>query len=106
MFIHVTRDFAVALEEVEDFKRFKLVIDAARSEETRLQSALSGVASLGADGHAWVSEDWLRRRDAAPAWQQGLDAMVSVARKYGWVDEAAKAIRAHVEWPGEAPSKG
>jgi hypothetical protein len=105
MFIHVTRDFAVALKEAEDFKRFKLVIDAARGEDARLKSALAGIASLSADGHAWVSEDWLRRRDAAPAWQQGLDAMVTVARKYGWVDETTKAIRAHVEWPGEAPAQ-
>jgi hypothetical protein len=106
MFIHVTRDFAVALEEAADFKRFKLVIDAARGEDARLESALAGIATLSPEGHAWVNEDWLRHREAAPGWQQGIDAMVAVARKYGWVDETAKTIRAHVEWPGEAPAKG
>jgi hypothetical protein len=105
MFIHVRRDFAVALEEPHDFKHFKLVVEAARGDQARVTNALAGVASLSADGHAWVSEDWLRRRDSAPAWQDGLDAMIAVAKKYGWVDEGAKTIRAHVEWAGETPAK-
>jgi hypothetical protein len=47
----------------------------------------------------------LRQRDAAAPWQEGLTAMIGVARKYGWVDEQAKTIRAHIEWPGEGPAK-
>lgn len=102
MYVHVKPDFTVALEEAQDFKRFKLVIAAPRGEEARLKSALAGIAQLGDEGHAWISEAWLRRYDAAPAWQQGLDAMIAVAGKYGWVDEKAKTIRAHIEWPAEA----
>ncbi len=105
MFIHVARDFRVTLEEPQDFKRFKLVIDAARSDGTRLAAALSGVATLSTDGHGWVSEAWLRRCEPAQAWQDGVTAMVAVAKKYGWVDEEAKTIRAHVEWLGDSPGK-
>ncbi len=105
MFVHVTRDLKVALEEKQDFKHFKLVIDAARNDAATLHAALAGVATLADDGHAWVSEQWLRDRDPAAAWQDGLTAMVTVAKKYGWVDEKAKAIRAHVEWPAEASAK-
>jgi hypothetical protein len=105
VFIHITRDFGVALEEPQDFKRFKLVIDAARSETTKLTAALDGIATLSAEGHAWVSEAWLRRRDPAASWQEGLTAMIAVAKKYGWVDEPAKTIRAHVEWSGDSPAK-
>jgi hypothetical protein len=105
MFIHVTRDLAVALEEPQDFKHFKLVIDAARQDAKRLETALAGVATLHADGHAWVSEAWLRHQDPASAWQEGLSAMITVAKKYGWIDEQTKTIRAHVEWPGDAPAK-
>ncbi|HEY1506378.1 MAG TPA: hypothetical protein VGF92_18885 [Stellaceae bacterium] len=102
MFIHVTQDFAVALQEPEDFKKFKLVIDAAGADAARLSAALDGVATLDAGGHAWVSEDWLRKHDRAAAWQDGLTAMIGVAKKYGWVDEQKKAIRAHIEWPNRA----
>jgi len=99
MFIHVTKDFAVALEEPQDFKKFKLVIDAPGSDAARLSTALDGVATLDPEGHAWVSEAWLRSRDNAAPWQDGLTAMIGVAKKYGWVDEGKKAIRAHIEWP-------
>lgn len=106
MFIEVLRDFSVRLKEPQDFKRFKLVIDAPRAETARLRTALEGVASLSDDGHAWVSEAWLRHHDPSATWQDGLTAMIGVARKYGWVNEAAKTIRAHIEWPGEAPAQG
>jgi len=102
MFIRVTKDFAVALEEAEDFKKFKLVIDAPGSDAGRLSTALDGVATLDPEGHAWVSEAWLRARDPAASWQDGLTAMIGVAKKYGWVDDQKKAIRAHIEWPNRA----
>jgi hypothetical protein len=102
MYIHVMRDFRVALEETEDFKRFKLVIDAPRADLARIGTALAGIATLNDDGHAWVNEEWLRRSDSAASWQDGLTAMLAVAKKYGWVDEQTKAVRAHVEWPGES----
>jgi hypothetical protein len=105
VFIHVTPDLNVALVEPQDFKRFKLVVDVARGDMTKLNAALAGIATLSAEGHAWVSEAWLRHRDPAAAWQEGLTAMIAVAKKYGWVDEAAKTIRAHVEWPGDSQAK-
>ena len=100
MFIHVDKNRTVALEERADFKHFKLVVDVPRGD-TQLAAALDGIATIDRDGHGWVSEDWLRQRDSAAAWQDGLTAMIGVAKKYGWVDEAKKAVRAHVEWPGE-----
>jgi hypothetical protein len=100
MFIHVAKDFAVALQEPEDFKKFKLVVEPPRGD-AKLAPALQGVATIDREGHAWVSEAWLRQRDPAPAWQDGLTAMIGVAKKYGWVDELKKAIRAHIEWLDE-----
>jgi len=105
MFIRVTQDLKVALEDTHDFKRFKLVIDAPRENQSKLATALSGVATLSDDGHAWVSETWLRQRDAGAPWQDGLTAMIGVAKKYGWVNEGEKTIRAHVEWSGDAPAR-
>ena len=104
MFIHVTKDFAVALEEPQDFKKFKLVVDMPKGD-AKLAPALAGVATVDREGHAWVSEDWLRKQDSAAPWQDGLTAMIDVAKKYGWVDEQKKAVRAHIEYPSE-PAKG
>jgi hypothetical protein len=102
MFIHLTKDFTAALEEAQDFKKFKLVIDAPGADAGRISTALDGVATLDPEGHAWVNEDWLRQRDSDATWQDGLTAMIGVAKKYGWVDEQKKAIRAHIEWPNRA----
>ena len=55
MFIHVAKDFAVSLEAREDFKHFNLVVDAPKGD-AKLAPALSGVATLDPEGHAWVSE--------------------------------------------------
>ena len=32
------------------------------------------------------------------AWQQNLSAMIEKARPHGWIDDARKAIKAHIEW--------
>jgi hypothetical protein len=101
MFIHVAKNYAVALEEPQDFKKFKLVIDAPKGD-AKLGPALAGVATIDRDGHGWVSEAWLRQRDPAAAWQDGLTAMIGVAKKYGWVDEEKKTVRAHIEWSDQA----
>jgi hypothetical protein len=100
MFIHVSKNYAVALEESADFKHFKLVIDVPRGD-AKLAAALDGVATIDRDGHSWVSEAWLRQREPGAPWQDGLTAMFGVAKKYGWVDEPKKAIRAHIEWASE-----
>ena len=105
MFIHVTRDGRVALEEPHDMKHFKLVIDGKRAELAQAKSALSGIAMIDDSGHAWVSEDWLRQNEKGAPWQDGLTAMIATAKKYGWVDEKAKTIRAHVEFPDDAAEK-
>lgn len=105
MFIQVTPDFVVTLEDPQDFKHFKLVVAADRADLIELRRAIEGVASLTEDGHAWVNEDWLRRHGADATWQDGLSAMIEVAKKYGWVDEKAKTIRAHIEWADNSVPK-
>jgi hypothetical protein len=52
---------------------------------------------------AWISQDALRLRPevaADAAWQQSFAAMIEKARPHGWVDDARKAIKAHVDWVG------
>jgi hypothetical protein len=48
-----------------------------------------------------VAEAALRKWDGRAndrAWQDGLTAMIAKAEPHGWVDRAAGAIKAHVEW--------
>jgi hypothetical protein len=101
MFIKVTAAGAVELHERDNFRAFKLVVEAPRSALDEMRLVLSGVAELPDTDTAWVSEQALRQHsDVAgdAAWQQSLGAMIEKARPHGWIDEARQAIKAHIEW--------
>ena len=69
----------------------------------RVRSALQGTAELPDADTAWISQAALRRGPRwlpDTAWQQSFGAMIEKARPHGWIDDARKAIKAHVEWVG------
>ena len=93
----------VTLEERDNFRAFKLVVEGRREDVEHVRGTLAGATELADADTAWVSEAWLRRYpDVAQdsAWQQSLSAMIDKARPHGWIDDARKAIKAHVEWVG------
>jgi hypothetical protein len=101
MFVKVYADHSVTLEEAENFRAFKVVLTGSPAILDTARKALAGIAELPDDKTAWVSEAALRRfagvaQDAA--WQQNLSAMIEKAKPHGWIDEARKAIKAHIEW--------
>ena len=103
MFLKVTADRRVVLDDRDNFRAFKLVVEGRREDLDAVRRVLAGTAELADADTAWISEDALRRwpevaRDAA--WQQSLGAMIEKARPHGWIDDAKAAIKAHVEWVG------
>jgi len=89
------------LEDRNNFRAFKLVVDAGSGRLDEVRRAVAGTAELPDDATAWVFEDALRRwpgveHDAA--WQQSLTAMIEKARPHGWIDDRRRAIKAHIEW--------
>ena len=98
MFVKLAADGEISLEERENFRAFKLVVegDAAQIEATRAK--LKDVADVPDAGTAWIFESWLRANEPDAAWQQSLGAMIEKAKPHGWIDEQRKAIKAHVEW--------
>jgi hypothetical protein len=97
--VHATND--ITLDDANDFRAFKVVVNIpdATLEEARV--ALAGLATLPDRDTAWVSADALRAwrsvKDDAE-WQKGFETMIEKAKPQGWIDEANKAIKAHVEW--------
>jgi hypothetical protein len=101
MIIRLSPDGALHLDAPTDFKRFKVVVEDTRKDVERARAALASVATFADEATAWVSEAALRRwkgLEKDGAWQDGLTAMIAKAEPYGWVDRAAGAIKAHVEW--------
>jgi len=105
MFFRFSLEDGLRLEERDSFRAFKLVVDGRREDLDRVRAALAGAIDLADADTAWVFVATLRRwpevaRDAA--WQDALSAMIAKARPHGWIDDARQAIKAHVEWRGEA----
>jgi hypothetical protein len=103
MFLKVSADGALTLEDRSNFRAFKLVVDGSKENLERVTSTLTGAVEFADADTAWVFEAALRRfpevvQDAA--WQDALGAMIEKARPHGWIDDRRKAIKAHVEWTG------
>ena len=101
MFVKVSATGAVTLQDHDNFRAFKLVVegDAARLEDAR--RSLAGTAELLDSSHAWIFEQALRQRPEVAqnqAWQGNLGTMIEKARPHGWIDDQRKAIKAHIEW--------
>lgn len=101
MFVMVDKDLKVSFQEPDDLKELKLVACVPSSELPALTAALHDVASKVNVEHAWLSESWLRAQENVrddEGWQRSFDGVVAYALKRGWVDVAAKELRAHIEW--------
>jgi hypothetical protein len=101
MFLKLTADGQLHFEDRQNFRAFKLVVEGDRGRLEAVRGAVAGKAELPDADTAWIFEDTLRRwpgveHDAA--WQQNLSTMIEKARPHGWIDDARKAIKAHIEW--------
>ena len=101
MFVKVSASGGVSLEEPNNFRAFKVVVEGDPAAIDNARRALMGLADGSDKDTAWVFEAGLSKRPEVAqdaAWQQSLGTMIEKARPHGWIDEARKAIKAHVEW--------
>ncbi|HVU43495.1 MAG TPA: hypothetical protein VHD86_20800 [Xanthobacteraceae bacterium] len=101
MFLKLSAADGLQFEDRDNFRAFKLIVEDDRGRIEDVRRALAGKAELPDADTAWIFEDALRHwqgvaQDAA--WQQNFSAMIEKARPHGWIDDARKAIKAHVEW--------
>ena len=100
MFIAITRTGDVELQDSANFRAFKIV-DRSGKGVSELAALLDGLATLTPDGAAaWVDPSAVPKLlPVAPTaeWQTSFDSMLASAKKFGWVDEATGAVRAHIE---------
>jgi hypothetical protein len=101
MFLKLSAAGELHLEDPQNFRAFKLVVEGDRGRLDQARRALAGKAELPDAETAWIFEDALRRWPGVAhdmAWQQNFSAMIEKARPHGWIDDARKAIKAHIEW--------
>jgi hypothetical protein len=101
MFLKVVAASEVELEDASNFRSFKVVVAMPDADLETVRRALSNIALLPERDTAWVHERGLRAWPEVAndrAWQDQLTAMIEKARPHGWIDDANKTIKAHVEW--------
>jgi hypothetical protein len=101
MYVKLSADGRVTLEDRDNFRAFKLVVEGSPAGLDAARRALAGLADLPDQATAWVFEAALRQRQEVAqdtAWQHSLGTMIEKARPHGWIDDARKAIKAHIEW--------
>ncbi len=101
MFLKLSATGALAFEDRDNFRAFKLVVEGDRDRLDDVRRAIAGKAELPDADTAWIFENTLRswpgvEHDAA--WQQNFSAMIEKARPHGWIDDQRKTIKAHVVW--------
>ena len=101
MFLKLAIDGSVTLEDKDNFRAFKLVVEGGPARLDQARRALTNTAELDDTSHGWIFEQALRQRPEVAqdaAWQGNLGAMIEKARPHGWIDDQRKAIKAHIEW--------
>jgi hypothetical protein len=101
MFVKLAADGSVTLEDRDNFRAFKLVIEGGPQRLEQARRALANTAELPDPATAWIFEQALRQRPEVAqdaAWQGNLAAMIEKAKPHGWIDERRKTIKAHIEW--------
>lgn len=90
---------AVEIDDPKNFRAFSVRIEGPISDE--VQADLLGRVAVSHDReHAWISEQVLREWPLLKSeawWQEGLSGMMAAVQKFGWVDQANRSIRAHIE---------
>ncbi len=103
MFVKVSANGSVSLEDRGNFRAFKLVVEGDPAKIDNARRALMGLADVSDKDTAWVFMAALRGRPEVAqdaTWQQSFDTMIEKAKPYGWIDEAKDAIKAHIKWQG------
>ena len=101
MFVKLAADGRVSLEDRDNLRAFKLVVEGGPARLDQARRALLNTAELPDQTTAWIFEQALRGRPEVAqdaAWQQNLGMMIEKAKPHGWIDEQKKAIKAHIEW--------
>ena len=96
MIVEYSPSNGLSLTEPEDFRNFKLCVKGDWKDGS---PSINGITFID-ERNALISIELVPTLPGRPdgeSWQQNYLAMIEAARKHGWIDAQASAIRAHVE---------
>lgn len=96
MIVQYSSNDGLVLVQAEDFRNFKLHLKGVCEDGA---PPIEGITFID-ERNALISIELVPTLPGRPdgeSWQKGYFAMIEAARKHGWIDAQAGAIRAHVE---------
>ena len=96
MIVEYSTGGGLRLTEPNDFRNFKLLVKGAREDLPE-----TGGITFIDDHNALIAISLVPTLSGCPDdedWHADYLVMVEAARKYGWIDAQANAIRAHIEY--------
>ena len=100
MYIQISPNGALTLEDADNMKAFSIVEAAGTSDAGRAECALANIAEAAEDNHYWIDAEAVIRLSAKnndPQWVDGFWDMLKMAEAYGYSDMQARRVKAHVE---------
>lgn len=99
MYLKISSDRSVSLEDADDFKRFNILVDNPPPADWQTNGPFQVMAEDAGEGHHWLDADAVAklspRRDD-DAWLTAYWNMLTGAERYGFYDSARRKIKAHV----------
>ena len=99
MYLSITDDGRLVLEEIDDFTRFHITGAPGRLEGEGASPAFRDIAEAAEDGHFWLDADAIAGLSAKAGdadWTSAFWAMLEKAEPYGFADLQGRRIKAHV----------
>src|SRR4029078_5857645 len=97
MFVKLSITGQVTLEDRDNFRAFKLVVEGEPGRLDQAKRALTNIAEIEDQPPAWIFKQGLRQRPEVAGdatWQTNLGTMIEKAKPHGWIDEQKKGIQA------------
>ncbi|KAA8735060.1 hypothetical protein F4V57_04715 [Acinetobacter qingfengensis] len=88
------KDLGLRLDDVENFKSFKFILEGFHVGE---QPEITDFQYENAD-HVWILPEQVKRFSSSEQWLSDFNQMLQGAKKYGWIHPETNAIKAHIEW--------
>ena len=95
----IAKNRSIKIKDPKNFKAFSVRIEG-RLELVEQDKLLGRIAAKYDLEHAWISEQALRDWPSLKSedrWQDGLTGVIVAVRKFGWIDNESRSIRAYLE---------
>ena len=98
MYVKIDQNFSATLEDVQNFRVFKLVISNKITDLTVLADKIPELVHTVEENHAWLSQDTVEKLGPADAnWVRQYQGMIAYAETKGWTRGVPPEVAAHIE---------